>query len=600
MSLLKPTGRALVAVVMTASLGMVLNAERPASGSLTIDVPAPGARLAAGPDYATDVLGDPWDMSNPEDISVQPAELIGWSPDFGFDTPAGGVGTVGGTVASTPANLAFHYRGHYGVINAGRNGRRFPIDSTVYKKFSYKLTSNLAGEHPRVYWFYRPFGHPDGVHFGVRFSTALTVNGSQIVEMDLTQNLAGGFPWAGPVETLVRGLRIDPNNTTSGHQVFFDWVRLTRADSDPAAVNQTITWSGGTGSTAIEVIDAVGTVFTVATGQPAAGNVEWKYGSLPPGAYTLRITSGVTVQTRSFTINTPPVVQVTDPDETGGRDYATWVIGNTWDMNQPLGGGPTFDVQMVDHVINPTFSGGVFSGTSDGLVIGSDGSGDPQATFLANTNNSTPVDTTRYRYLTFKLTVDPPFDLALGSVARVLWGSTNDPSILTTSESLIVFPGLTSYTIDLGALTVAVDGGIEAAGSPQLWTATPVTQLRIDPHEFGGVQRTFHFDDVKLAAMDEAFTSFVITFTGSRRRRGRRADRFALLRHEHQRHGWPHADRHGCPAVHWAAHVEHDGRHPRYLLHLGRCDGRDRYRDVVLERLRQGRGRSRPIAADPG
>ena len=46
---------------------------------VVITSPSAGQRLKAGPDYATDVLADPMDMSNPEDISPDPLEQPGWS-----------------------------------------------------------------------------------------------------------------------------------------------------------------------------------------------------------------------------------------------------------------------------------------------------------------------------------------------------------------------------------------------------------------------------------------------------------------------------------------------------------------------------------------
>jgi hypothetical protein len=51
-----------------------------AQGTITVGFPT---RLAAAPDYATDVLGDPWDMCNPEDMSLRPDERVGFS-SFSF------------------------------------------------------------------------------------------------------------------------------------------------------------------------------------------------------------------------------------------------------------------------------------------------------------------------------------------------------------------------------------------------------------------------------------------------------------------------------------------------------------------------------------
>ena len=51
-----------------------------AQSGITITSPAASAVLKAGPDYATDVLADPWDFSNREDAAIDPAQIDGFSP----------------------------------------------------------------------------------------------------------------------------------------------------------------------------------------------------------------------------------------------------------------------------------------------------------------------------------------------------------------------------------------------------------------------------------------------------------------------------------------------------------------------------------------
>ena len=46
-------------------------------------------------------------------------------------------------------------------------------------------------------------------------------------------------------------------------------------------------------------------------------------------------------------------------------------------------------------------------------------------------DSSTPahkIDAGRYRFLTFSLNVEPPNDIGLGSVARILWSSQMNPA----------------------------------------------------------------------------------------------------------------------------------------------------------------------------
>jgi hypothetical protein len=474
-----------------------------AQSGLTITAPASGARLAAGPDYATDVLGDPWDMSNPEDVSPYPTPAkSGWASDFAVSG-----GRVGGTTAlnngSRDSSVAFLYRGFYDVVNTGRTGRRYPIDSSFYKVVSFKLYSGVAGEAPQAFWFHYPWGGPNGGQYGIRFLPS-TVAGNQIYVADLTQSLAAGQPWT--QLSTVRGFRLDPNGTKVGHTAYFDWVRLTRSDTQTTAKTR-IQWSGGSGGTNIDIIDSGGTSFRAAT-NVSGSFYDWNHGVMPPGNYTLRVIRGSSTATRTFSINNPPLVKVIDPDETGGQDYATQVLANPWDMDSSA-----TDVRSTSNVSGTSYSGSQFHGTNT--------NGDPLVMLLNGSNNSTPINTDKYRYLTYSLKVDGPFDLDAtngGSVARINWSSSTasaaNASNTTTTEDIIVFSGMNSYTIDLGTLQLGEDKGLESLGSMQSWTAADVRHFRIDPHEFK-VARQFHFDNVKLAAMDEAFGSFTIRFSGS-------------------------------------------------------------------------------------
>jgi len=471
-----------------------------AQSGLTILSPAPNARLKAGPDFATDVLGDPWDMSNAEDISPDPAQFVGWS-SFGLT----GQGEVGGTTTSSAASFALMSPGFLGGLNSGRTGLRYPIDSATYSQISFRLKIP-QGHTPRVYWYHNGWYDPAGLGYGVRFADTAT-GGYQIFQADLTKNLSAGSPWNAGV---VRSLRFDPTIFDTPVQALFDWVRLTVPDTHPAAVKQTITWTGSGGPVTLTVVDAGGTAYKIASGLTGS-SYTWSYGFLPPGAYTLRITNGIQTVSQPFAINAPPVIHLTDPDETGGEDFATKVLGNPWDMNDAS------DLRTVpdDHVPQKSFANGILSGVSDGVITnyyGTAPGGDAQL-FLLTGNAS--IDPNRYRYFTIRMRVDDPFDLLGGSIGRVLWGSkANQPYSLTVSREWLVWPGWNTYTFDLGSLNTSTYGGIiTTEGNKLPWAASPITSLRIDPHEFAQL-KGFQIDYVKLAAVDEAKGSFVIRWTG--------------------------------------------------------------------------------------
>ena len=490
------------AIVVIAILILVPQAQGTISFSISGTWPA-------GPDYATDVLGDPWDFSNSEDIGLDPTETTGWSSFAVSGGLAGGVTDTGDT------SLSLLYRGRYGIISPGKTGRRFPIDPARFQKLAFKMSDSAGGqnEFPQVYWFHYPWADPadpNGQLFGAKLLPG-TVTGNQVYVTDLTTGAQGGsLPWVnGSLQ--VRGLRLDPNISRFGQTVFYDWVRLTPNDNASGAAMVTMSW-GGSGSATVNIIDAGGTPLRIVNNVNTS-SIVWNYGVLPPGTYTVQVTRGGTVS-RPFTINTPPLVQVTDPDETGGADYATTVLGNAWDMS-----AVTDVINTVNDNYTPrpaTFSGGVMTATNT--------NGDATVTLLAQDGTgATPIDSTRYRYLTYRFQVDGPYDLRDGSVARIVWGSQQfiQAPTATTTKDIIVWPGMNSYTFDLGALSTAADGGLETGGAAEAWTSGSKRHFRFDPHEFDPVQgsggtRAFHIDDVKLAAMDEtANDAFLIKWGGS-------------------------------------------------------------------------------------
>ena len=285
--------------------------------------------------------------------------------------------------------------------------------------------------------------------------------------------------------------------------MFFYWVRLTPHPNSALAAKQTISWTGS-GPATITVQDNVDNSVYAVVSNLSANSYLWNYGVLAPGSYTLTVTNSSGSGTRTFSINRPPSIEVTDPSPTTGEDYAASVLGNAWDMNSAA------DIQVTgsDNFTNVSFGGGTLHATST--------NNDPNVTVLFYSNNSVPINTAKYRYLTYRLQVDGPYDLGLGSVARLFWTAQPTMSGATAAGTLpiIVWPGMNSYTVDLAALSTAPDGGIEPLNVPEPWTAGNKRHLRLDPHEF--VQaRSFHIEDIKLTAKPVAASSFAIRFLGA-------------------------------------------------------------------------------------
>jgi hypothetical protein len=487
-------------------------------GGVTITSPAANAILAAGPDYATDVLGDPWDMSNPEDIAIDPAQKPAWS---NLSVNSNGNGLLAGTSASIGTNVALLQRAYYTTLNPGRTGRRYPIDSTRYTKMAFKMSMSAASQtwFPRLFWFHHDLGDPadSGGSLNVIDANQVPFDpGTRILVVDLTQGT--GSPWTNGV---VKGFSLYPNNQNVSKDFTLDWVRLTTGDANSSATKMNITWTGGSGSIDINVSEAAsGVAYKVATVAASSGSFQWNYGVLPPGAYILRVGS----TTLNFTVNAPPSIQVIDPDETGGEDFATAVLGNPWDMADA--GDFTTNVNIVDHLESRSVGASGFVGRSDGQAVAvTDGGvpvGDPQVYPFSKGRDSetTVIDTNKYHRLTYGLQVHRAYDLFLGSVARVFWGSKSSPSgggtpyDVTTTKDIIVWPGMNTYTIDLATLTTAATGGLEVPNATP-WTVQNVRHLRIDPFEFAE-HLTFQIPAVKLAADDATANGrFTIKFAGS-------------------------------------------------------------------------------------
>jgi hypothetical protein len=462
-----------------------------AQGTISVVFPT---RLAAGPDYATEVLGDPWDMCNREDVSLRPDQIVGFS-SFSFLTdPCRAVGTTMAVNGGNDSSLMMLSPGIYdAALNPGKNGRNFPIDPNKYQVLSYKVSSS-AIDDPQIFWWHNPFDDPSGAGQGARFAPK-TSPGTQLAIADLTQSLLNGVSWTSGV---VRGLRIDPNLSTAVENVSLYWVRLTPAAGSPLAAKQTISWNGSGPATITVRDNSDGSVFPVVSNLPTNSYL-WNYSVLAAGSYTLIVTNASGSGSATFTINNPPSIEVTNPSPTSGDDYATTVLGDQWDMSSSA------DIQLtgLDHLTNISFSGGLMHATNT--------SNDPIVTLLYNTNNSVAIDTSRFRYFTFRLQVDGTFDLGAGSVARVIWGP--QVSSAAVSQDIIVVPGMNSYMVDLASLSTAPDGGLEP-GSGEAWTPGGKRYLRLDPHEFS-TGRTFHIDDVKLTAKPVGATSFTIRFTAA-------------------------------------------------------------------------------------
>ncbi len=505
------TVRSLITALLFAAVTMPATAQ-----SVTITSPAPLQRLAAGPDYATDVLGNPWDMIDRPDYGPDPTE----TRNLGSLRFEGGrlLGTVQNDDGSAVAQVMMLHRGYYATINTSINGDTHPVSTGLYSKLAFKLYSETGMERPAAVWYFNRIASPNDV-FGQKLVPDVTEPGvgSKIFVMDLAGAADIGQPWQSAA--FVKGLRLHLNGSAAavGRTVGLDWVRLVPPDASALAVRHGIAWSGPSGGTYTLSVLELGanaalpvTIASVAGSGSGSNSFSWAYGFLPPGNYRLTIRhSGGATSSVDFNINHPPVVNVVEPDATGGEDFATVTLGNPWDMSDAA------DVRRVggDNLTAVSFSGGEFHAANPPGVTG------PQVWLLANTGGA--VDPARYHRLTFKYRLDGAFDLtdAGGSVGRLHYGGYAPSGALserTVTEAFLVWPGDNVYTFDLATLQLGTDQGIEAGGvsfAPATWGASIKRLLLFVAHE-GYLQRFFHYDYVRLTADDETVGSqFTIVWT---------------------------------------------------------------------------------------
>ncbi|MEO7370898.1 MAG: hypothetical protein ABIZ69_08555, partial [Ilumatobacteraceae bacterium] len=104
----------------------------PTQSVSTLTAP-PSAAFSTSGDYATDVLGDPWDFSNDED--VPPVMTIGTEGSFGISRDPSGILTVDGRAGST-----IKLGRSWGMeLPWGRDGLLKPIDAVTYTHLSFAL-----------------------------------------------------------------------------------------------------------------------------------------------------------------------------------------------------------------------------------------------------------------------------------------------------------------------------------------------------------------------------------------------------------------------------------------------------------------------------
>lgn len=441
-----------------------------------------GIVIAEGDDFATRILRAPWDMSAfpyPDFPTV-----LGNFYRSSF-TVSGGQWSMYTTNNDPRINI--HPTGlAQPVLNVGS---RFPIDTSRYFLLSFRMCSSQSGEG-QVFWFY------DQTFTKFAYSRFFPVSaGCYIYVVDLRYAFWGGrggvTGWNGtPI-----GLSIDPLASGSNVHIQLDWVRLTTGDTSRSVP---ITWQvNSPGSTLEFYVDTDnsgydGTKIGRVTSAPSTGTFQWgsallhggdpRYPyplpeSLQPGQYYVYVTVNGTpggYSSNYVTVDAMPIVTFLRPSFTSGRDYATVVVGDAWDMSNPG------DVSGAEHIAISYFADGIYHAVSDEV-------GDPQVLL----HTGAPIDTSRYKYLTYRLYVEGTQDIGRGWVSRVYWWNQGPTIDYVSTDDIVVYEGWHTYSVDLSQV------GLEPSPGPG-WSGQQ-RALRLDPVEVPALT-AFHLDYMMLTA----------------------------------------------------------------------------------------------------
>ena len=371
-----------------------------AQSGLSIAINEPngvGDRIAAGRDFATEQIADPWDMNELTDVATNE------SVNVSNQAVAGGI--FSGTAATADPGLFLLDPGIAGSQRQGKTGKTYPIDTTTYRVFSIRMNVSVASSF-QVFWY---TGASQSINFASSEFVA-TTPGWHVYTLDLqTTTITSGdvTSWNGQPAT---GIRLDPT-TANGSTFQIDWVRLT---------------ANGDASTTYT------TVFTpVDAGSNAAIDLYLDDDANFANGYIDRVATNL----REDTTTTAPLQLAKYPPQnyfvTGrlSRDYASLQLEDPWDMSNAA------DVSFTSGFSSPIVSGGVFTGTTN--------SNDPY--FQMNVPLSGPdrIDSTVFKSISFQMT------LGSASQYQVFWqtadGTPHSTSFLAASA------GSNVYTVNLSA-----------------------------------------------------------------------------------------------------------------------------------------------------
>jgi S-layer homology domain len=425
--------------------------------TVTLTAPAPNTVVAESDDYATQVLNDPWDMNNIEDVD-KPNNVVNYGVNNG----------VWAGTATTPAssNVFFQYQdivnpqqtdGSFSYLGE-KSGGNYPVDSNRFSRLWVRMNSQMSGQS--IMWFFR---HHDYAGSGNSNFIGVTP-GWKIYSVDLRATDGGGSgTWTqnGPFE----GLRFDlPWAGSSGNVVQLDWARLTPDTGQTVRIAWTAQGSGNVNLyLSYSATPTDDNELLIATVSATAGSYSWSTTGMAPGSYYIHAElNGATSSIGPLVVNTAPLVRIDAPSPLTGEEYAYAQKAASWDGNNPN------QFEDVRNIANLTIAPENIHGVPT--------NGDPYLMWLSH-DTTNPIDASKYYYFNVRFQLQPPASRPWSPNnfgTRILWASSNN----TFSTSYVITGFYNRWipaAFDLRNVPLA-------GGQTNDWSGTK-TSFRFDPLE---------------------------------------------------------------------------------------------------------------------
>ena len=342
-----------------------------------------------GVEFSAVILKDRWDMKNKEDIYPLPwaNNLASWDYQDGIFT---------GICQDNDPSFWLLFPGVVSSLKLGKVGENYPIDTSLFYRLAFLmwLPDNLSPDEPGgvIYWhkggetqteFDNGYGHT--TFFSVYPGWHLYV----IALKDMSYE---GIPYDG----ILKGLRIDPCVTCDKFKI--DWARLIA----PKIYSNPLILPDSPQTIIVDRDQNIQNGFL--TTLQANENGTFDCSILPPGTYY--------------------IAKIPD------LDYATTVVGNTWDMKDQV------DTTIVRGFRDISFSENGFQGVTD--------NNDP---FLVmNVSSVKPIDAQKYRFLIINMSFDYVPSQEAGII--IYWGNSSF-DFSHHSEFIPIQEGRKQYVIDM-------------------------------------------------------------------------------------------------------------------------------------------------------